>query len=130
MSSTTSRKGPAEAATSPDQGPNNLRQENQMNTQVNITAEAGTTRGTPRLDYIDLESCLLTAENMAEIACDKIESAQGKFNKTARGYHLSDAEMNLISFAIYHTSDLIKALKERWIEVHKANGGNGREVSS
>lgn len=73
------------------------------------------------LDYRDLESELLTAVNMAEIACDQIESAQNKHNRTISGFHLSEDEMNLVSFAVYHTSDLINALKKKWDDVHDAN---------
>lgn len=125
MNTTTNEKGPAEAATSPSHGSINLLRGNSMNTQVNNIMKGEAASTSHDLDYLDLESSILTAANMAEIACDKIEVAQGKFNKTAKGYHLTDNEMQLVSFAIYHTSDLIKDIKRRWVEVHEANSTKG-----
>ena len=46
MNSTTNKKGPAEAATSPDQGPINLLRGNYMNTQASNTALAEAARAT------------------------------------------------------------------------------------
>lgn len=95
-----------------------------MNCTADTTAAAGAASASRGLDYRDLESELLTAVNMAEIACEQIESAQGKYNKTASGFHLSDGEMRLVSFAVYHASDLINALKKKWDAVHDDNASD------
>lgn len=61
------------------------------------------------LDYRDLEGDLWNALNMADIACDQAGAA---------GNNPTQDEIRRLTFAIYHTRDLLEALKEKWNEVH------------
>jgi hypothetical protein len=67
------------------------------------------------LTIADMESELHDAANMAEIASRLIEGAG---DNTPGGRRLSASELNLLQFAVYHTSDLVKAAKARWDEIH------------
>lgn len=75
------------------------------------------------LDYMDIESEMHDAVNMLEVACQMVEAAQNEHNHTARGYSLSDGEMHLISFTVYHATSLALALKAKWSAIHESNGG-------
>ncbi len=73
------------------------------------------------LDYRDLESKLHDAVNMSEVACDMIEQAQCSANHYGGSFHLTDNEMNLVSFSVYHANKLVCELKSKWDEVHESN---------
>lgn len=104
MSSSTSRKDPAEAATSPGQGPNNLRQENQMNTHTDSTTPDTTAR------TVDLEAALHDLRNMAEIASELITDDLGSSHAHLTGdsslYHLTLRQRDRMLFSVYHLRDM------------------------
>lgn len=74
------------------------------------------------LDYRDLESELENALNMGAIASERVERAlDGSANAKKCHYYLSDGEVRLIHFAVYHAEDLLKAVKAKWNEIHDSN---------
>lgn len=108
MNSTSNRKGPAEAATSPDQGPNNLRQENQMNTNRDSTKPDIAAR------TVELEAALHDLRNMAAIASELATDDLGSSHKRVTGsdvlYHLSLRQRDRLLFAIFHVSEMTDEL--------------------
>ncbi|MHA6686894.1 hypothetical protein [Mesorhizobium sp. A556] len=79
---------------------------------------------TPRepLDYRDLESELEDALSMAAIASEQVEKAfvpLADMDRTT--YRLTDGEVRLVHFAVYHSENLLRAVKARWDEIHESN---------
>ncbi|GLS29318.1 hypothetical protein SAMN04488498_113122 [Mesorhizobium albiziae] len=91
------------------------------NTAVRAAAE-GLPAKKP-LTYMDLESAMHDAVNMAEVACEIIERTQCAGNRTTNGYRLADSEMHMLTFVIYHTLELANALKAKFNAIHESNGG-------
>jgi hypothetical protein len=77
--------------------------------------------GSKPLSYLDLEGTLHDAVNMADIVCGLIEAAQCEANNTESGLHLSDDEMRLITFSVYHSAQLVGDVMRRWNEVHDSH---------
>ncbi len=73
------------------------------------------------LTYRDLESEMHEAVDMSEIACSMMENAQGPSNRRDGCYRLTDDEMRLISFAVYHSNRLVRDLKKKWDAIHDSN---------
>lgn len=70
------------------------------------------------LSYSELESELLNALNMSEIACHVLEGAG---RKSSDGLFFCSEEMELISFSVYHANALVRELKSKWDEIHESN---------
>jgi len=73
------------------------------------------------LDYRDFESELIDAVNMSEIACDMVEQMQSATSRVTGGYRVTDDQMKLVSFSVYHANKLAIELKERWNQIHDSN---------
>lgn len=70
------------------------------------------------MTYLDIGDSIHTARYMSDIACEMIEGAQCTANQIKGGYRITDTEMELLSFSIYHASMLINNVKHKWDEVH------------
>lgn len=77
------------------------------------------------LDYRDLESEIHDAVNMSEVACLLIEQAGNRKNE---GWVVTENEMNMLLFSVYHANSLVNDLKAKWEAVHESNAA--RRVKS
>lgn len=75
------------------------------------------------LSYSELESELLNAVNMSEVACRVLEGAG---RRSSDGLFFCSEEMELISFSVYHANALVRELKSKWDEIHESNLAAGR----
>jgi hypothetical protein len=78
------------------------------------------TAETEKLSYMDLESDLNDAVNMAEVACELIQNAG---TKRPGGIIVTEHEWNLLIFAVFHASQLTRDMHARWYEIHNSNRG-------
>lgn len=113
MNTTTQKKGPAEAATSPSHGPINLLRGNYMNTNTDSTTADTTAR------TVDLEDALHNLVNMAAIASELITDDLGSSHAHITGdpclYHLAPRQRDRMLFSVNHmramADDLLRAFE-------------------
>lgn len=73
------------------------------------------------LDYRHLEVPLHEAVGMSEIACQLVEDLQHPSAKRDGGLVITDNQLEMVTFAVFHANKLIRALDAKWDEIRKSN---------
>jgi hypothetical protein len=116
MAAAQKAKGPAEAATSPDHGSNNPREENAVNRQQdNTTGASAPADPDAIIDAINqLESPLCDALNMARVVSQLIEHAGYEEVLGQRSLVIPHNQAEALTFAIYQAQALCEAAHLAW----------------
>ncbi|MFC3751019.1 hypothetical protein ACFOSR_01460 [Aquamicrobium ahrensii] len=77
---------------------------------------------TPKtLDYRHLEVSLHEAVGMSEIACQLVEGLEHPAAKRDGGLVITDNQLAMVTFAVFHAHKLIQMLDAKWDEIRKSD---------